>query len=583
MTVGTLSSLLPLPVVIPIAGAVCAPLAARVDRRLPLVVCMVALAASTLVLGLVAGRVYSGTVLTHYMGHVIPVDGRALGVAFAADPLGLTFGLACTTIGGVLMLSTLSELAELGAKELGGYACLFQLLISALVGSALTGDLFNLFVWFEVAALSSYGLTGFFLERPIALEAAFKVLVLTTLASFAVFVGAALLYSNHGALNFGQLHEALAGHAHTADMVALALLVCGFATKAGLMPFHTWLPDAHTAAPGPVSALFSGLMVNLGVVAIVRVALQVYGPASGRPVLGLLMGLGVVSAILGAVLALAQDDLKRLLAYDTISQVGVLVVGFASDTPDGVAGATYHLVNHALFKALLFLCAGAIVHATGATKLSEMGGLGRHRPGLAIAFTAGVAAIAGVPPLNGYVSLGLIHDGLTGSGQPVVFGAMLVAQTVTIAALGRAAYLAFYRRRPDPYPQLEALRPGMVVALSTLGGACVVFGLFPDWTLDHVAGPAAAGVLHAGRYAQAALGHGGTIGGVGVSFRYLKPTELIAVAGTVAAGGLLARTYIRIREPRAVGLLRAIHNGSVNDYAAYAVLGVIGAAVVLAG
>jgi multicomponent Na+:H+ antiporter subunit D len=366
-------------------------------------------------------------------------------------------------------------------------------------------------------------------------------------------------------------------------MVALALVLCGFATKAGLVPFHTWLPDAHTAAPGPVSALFSGLMVNLGIVAIVRVALQVYGPANGRPVLGLLMALGVVSALVGAVMALAQDDLKRLLAYDTISQVGVLAVGFASDTPDGVAGATYHLVNHALFKALLFLCAGAVVHATGATKLSEMGGLGRHRPGLAIAFTAGVAAIAGIPPLNGYISLGLIHDGLTKSGQPVVYAAMLVAQTITIAALGRAAYLAFYRRRPDPYPELQRLRPGMVTALSTLSVACLGFGLFPDWILDHVAGPAAAGVLHGGLYARAVLGGGGSIGTIAVSFHYFKPTELAGVAATLVLGGLLARTYIRISEPRAVSLLRAVHNGSVNDYAAYAVLGVIGAVAVLAG
>jgi multicomponent Na+:H+ antiporter subunit D len=582
VTAGTLGSLLPLPVAIPIAGAVCAPLVARLDRRLALVVCMVALGGATVVLGLFAGRVYGGSVLVHYIGRVGPVDGRALGIAFAADPLGLTFALACTTIGGVLLLSTVSELADLGPKELGAYACLFELLIAALIGSALTADLFNLFVWFEVAALASYGLTGFFLERPIALEAAFKILVLTTLASFAVFIGASLLYANHGALNVGQLHGALAGHAHTADMVALALLICGFATKAGLVPFHAWLPDAHTAAPGPVSALFSGLMVNLGVVAIVRVALQVFGPVGGRPVLGLLMGLGVVSAILGAVMALAQDDLKRLLGYDTISQIGVLAVGFASDAPAGVAGATYHLVNHALFKALLFLCAGAIVHSTGITKLSEMGGLGRHRPGLAIAFTAGVLAIAGVPPLNGYVSLGLIHDGLTGSGQSFVYAAMLVAQTITIAALGRAAYLAFYRPRPDPYPQLERLRPGMVVALSTLGSACVAFGLLGTWILNHVAAPAAAGVLHASRYAGAVLGGGGRIGSVKVSFDYFKPGELVAVAGTVLLGGVLARTYMRIHEPRAVAMLRAVHSGSVNDYAAYAVFGVLAAVVVLA-
>ena len=169
----------------------------------------------------IAPRVYGGHDISHYMGNVVPFGGHALGIAFAADPLGMTFALAAAAIGALLLLFTLSSLRELAPRELGGYACLFQLLLAALIGSALTADLFNLFVWFEVAALSSYGLTGFFLERPIALEAAFKVLVLTTLASFFIFIGASLLYADHGALNFAQLHRALAGGASTTDMVAL--------------------------------------------------------------------------------------------------------------------------------------------------------------------------------------------------------------------------------------------------------------------------------------------------------------------------------------------------------------------------
>jgi multicomponent Na+:H+ antiporter subunit D len=195
-----------------------------------------------------------------------------------------------------------------------------------------------------------------------ALEAAFKILVLTTMASFAIFVGAGLLYAKTGALNFGQLHAALRGHLSTPETVAFGLLIAGFATKAGLVPFHGWLADAHTAAPGPVSALF-GLMVNLGVVAIGRLAFQVYSPGS-TPVLGLLMTVGLISAVAGALLALAQDDLKRLLAYDTVSQVGIMIIGLAAGSAAGVAGAGYHLVNHAGFKALMFLCTGVAVDSS---------------------------------------------------------------------------------------------------------------------------------------------------------------------------------------------------------------------------
>ncbi len=581
MTHDALASLLPLPVIVPIVGAVCAPLAARLDRRLPLALSLVALAGSAFLLALAAPTVYGGRLLVHYLGHVTPIGGQSLGIAFAADPFGLTFALAAAAIGAVLLLFTLSSLRELAARELGAYACLFQLLLAALIGSALTADLFNLFVWFEVAALASYGLTGFFLERPIALEAAFKVLVMTTLASFMIFVGASLLYADHGALNFGQLHAALAGGARTTDLVALALLVCGFATKAGLVPFHAWLVDAHTAAPGPVSALFSGLMVNLGIVAIARIALQIYGPVVGRPLLGVLTVAGIVSALVGALLALAQDDLKRLLAYDTISQMGVLAVGVATATATGVAGSTYHLVNHALFKALMFLCAGGIVHATGVTKLSEMGGLARRQPGLTAGFTVGVISIAGIPPLNGYPSLGLLHEGAR-STHPAVYVLLLVAQTITIAALARAAWLAFLRPRAEPYERFDRLHPGMVVALYLLGGACLAFGVLPGWTLDHLASPAAAGLLHAGSYGPGILAGGGRIPALHVAFDYLDPQELGAVAATVVLGLALAVAYLRRPEPAPIRLLRALHTGSVNDYAGYAVIGVIAALLALA-
>src|SRR6266542_3436357 len=216
------------------------------------------------------------TIVVHYMGLWTPARGHALGIVFVAEPFGIIYAFTCAVVGALLLVYTLSEQGGLGARELGGYACLCQLLLAALIGAALTGDLFNLFVWFQLAALASYGLTGFYLERPIALEAAFKIVVLTTIASFIVFTGIGLLYARHGALNFGQLHGALAVSVHTADLVALGLLVAGFATKAGLIPFHGWLADAHEAAPGPVSALFSGLMVAMGILAIVRLAFQVY-------------------------------------------------------------------------------------------------------------------------------------------------------------------------------------------------------------------------------------------------------------------------------------------------------------------
>ena len=577
-----LASLLPLSIAIPITAAVLAPLVARVSKRAALAVCIAATATAGVLLLLMAPTVYRGHELTHFLGQWAPFSGHQLGDTLAADPFGLTFALTVCGIGTVLLLYSLSELPGLGPRELGAYACLFQLLLAALIGVALTADMVNLFVWFEVAALASYGLTGFFLERPIALEAAFKTLVLTNMAGFAVFVGASMIYSGDGALNFGQIHHALAAHTTTADLVALGLLLMGFATKAGIIPFHAWLPDAHTAAPGPVSALFSGLMVELGVVTIARLALQIYGHTGDGPLLGLLTVGGCVSAILGAVLALAQDDLKRLLAYDTISQMGILLVGFATGSADGVAGAVYHLISHSLFKALLFLCAGAIVHATGLTKLSEMGGLARRMPIIAAAFVLATAAIAGVLPLDGYVSLGLIHDSLRDT-DPAAFAAVIAAQVVTVAALAQATYLAFFRRRAQPHGDLERLHPGMVAGLAVLGAGCLASGVLAYPLLHHIAEPAAGGLLEPAGYARGVLSAGTTLNIPRVAFTYFSAVGLATSLGTIAAGLLLAWAYIRRPEPRPVTWLRLAHNGSVNDYATYfAVGGVITVAALLA-
>jgi len=577
------AELLPLPVVLPVSGAVLAPLAARLHRRLPLIVGLVALLAALAVLIYQATRIYrgDGRILTYFFSNERPVHGQSLGIAFVADPFGITFALLVAGIGSLLLLSALSELGHLGPRELGGLACLMQLLLAALIGAGLTGDSVNLFVWFEVAALASYGLTGFFLERPIALEAAFKNLVLTSMAGFAVFTAAAMLYATSGALNLGQLQRAGPGTPPRAQLVAIALLVAGFATKAGLMPFHAWLPDAHTPVPGAVSALFSALMVGLGVLALARYGLLVF--AHVHALLHLLTALGVVSAVLGALLALVQDDLKRLLAWDTVSQTGVLVAGFASRTADGVTGGVLHLVSHGLFKALLFLCAGAVVHATGVTHLRDMGGLARTRPLLAAGFTVGCLAIAGVPPLNGYASLGLIHEGL--DDQPVVLVLAVAAQIVTIAALGRAAYLGFYRRRSEPYEHLEPSRLGMRISLTVLGAGCLASGVLAPQIVSQAAGPAAALLLHPESYASAALSAaGGRVPASGVHFAYWEPKTLLLSVGELVAGIALMVTVLRVPSAsRPLQWLRRAHTGSVNDYAAYAAAGfVIAAGALLA-
>ncbi len=575
----TLAGSLPLAVAAPLLGGALSPLLARLHRQLALLTGLLSMLFAAVVLGSADFRIYHrGQSLVEFFSNERPVAGRVLGVTFVADPFGATFASLTVLLGLFLFASLLSEFGELGPKELGGLAALCQLLLAALVAAALTADTVNLFVWFEVAALSSYGLTGFFLERPIALEAAFKMAVLTSMAGFVVFIGAALLYADRGALNFGQLRVALADRLDRPALLGFALLLAGFATKAGLVPFHGWLPDAHTPVPGAVSALFSGLMVNLGIVGLVRLGVQVFA-GHGHRMLGLLTALGLLSALLGALLALVQDDLKRLLAWDTVSQMGLLMVGFASSTPEGTAGAVLHLVNHALFKGLLFLCAGAVVHATGVTTLSEMGGILRRRPVLGIAFSAGVLSIAGVPCFNGYVSLDLIHAGL--EHEPVVLWLARLAQVITVAALFRAAWLGFLRRRPEPYERFEPPRTGMRIIVTSLAGLCLALGLFGHPIVRVVAAPAAGSLLHPDSYAALALGRATRLPVPSVEFGYFGGKALVPALVELVLGLLLCLLVLRVEVPAPLRVLRRLHTGSVNDYAMFLTAGTVLCAFVL--
>jgi multicomponent Na+:H+ antiporter subunit D len=574
----TQAQALPLAIVIPIAGAILAPLTSRVSQRISLALAVVASAGSVVVLLICAPSAYRGNVTTAYLGNWPPIGGHSLGVAITGDAFGITAALIASTVGTLALVATLSGMEELGPRELGSYGCLALLLIASVVGGALTADLLNLFVWFEVAALASYALTGFFLNRPHAVEAAFKIVVLTSIAGFLVFIGTALLYQSQGAVNLAQLRQSLGAPTGALGVVALGLLVSGYATKAGLIPFCGWLPDAHTAAPGPISALFSGVLVNFGVVAIARVGVAF--ARTGIPLSGILMLVGVGSALLGAGFAVAQDDLKRLLAYDTISQIGIVIVGFAASSDTGNAGLTYHLVSHALFKAMLFLIAGAIVHSTAATTLPELAGMARRYPWLVALFTLGAAAIAGIPPLNGYVSLGLIHDALLERNEYMPYVLILVAQAVTIAALGRVV-IAMFAHRDGDFDRDERIRPGLGIALGTLAAACIATGVFGLWMLDHVIAPAATVLSRGAAWSTAVLTGSGHISTTPVLFDYANPGELAATAGCVLVGVILLRWLAP-----AAGSIRArltlIATGSVNDYATYLAVGTIVMCLVLA-
>jgi multicomponent Na+:H+ antiporter subunit D len=357
------------------------------------------------------------------------------------------------------------------------------------------------------------------------------------------------------------------------DVVACALLIAGFATKAGLVPFHTWLPDAHSAAPGTVGAVFSGLMVTLGIVGLVRTALLVVG-AHAVPVLGVLSALGVASGLVGAVAALGQDELKRLLAYDTVSQMGIVIVAFATGTKVGVAAGTLHLVNHAMFKSLLFLCTSAIIHVSGTDTISELGGMARRQPAIAAAFIVGVAALVGVPPLNGYASASLLETDLR-AHAPLVYAGVLATEILTIAALARATWLVFFRTQPRPARTDRGPNAGMLVGFGLLSVLSITFGVVAP-LLVHTVGRAASAALLAPAHTSATiLGARSRVPAPTIPYEFVTLIDVVTVVGMLAAGIAIAVWILRRGVPAPVRWIRAVHTGRVQDDAAALLAGFV--------
>jgi hydrogenase-4 component B len=351
-----------------------------------------------------------------------------------------------------------------------------------------------LIAW-EIMAVSAYLLVVFESEREDVRRAGLIYLVLThasTIALLAMFAG-----WGHGVaeLTFPALSRA--GLSRESGSMILVLALVGFGIKAGVVPLHFWLPGAHAAAPSHVSALLSGVVLKMGIYGLLRVmSLMGVVPAWWG---WTLLGLGLISGVLGVLWALAQHDLKRVLAYSSVENIGIILLGMGVGALGityhqpvvallGLTGAVLHALNHALFKSLLFLGAGAVVRATGTRAIDQLGGVGRRMPLTAAAFLLGSVAIVGLPPLNGFVSEWIVLQALfqggmaSGPTQFVVFAAAALGliAALAVACFARVMGVVFlgHPRGPRAAEWAEARR-GMLMPMLTLGGACCLLGLAP--------------------------------------------------------------------------------------------------------
>jgi hydrogenase-4 component B len=463
--------------------------------------------ASSLACGLGAGGAVLGSVLGLFPAFGVLVKGGRVQASWPwdvpygsfsleLDPLSAFFLLIVLGMTALTAIYAAEYLQAFRDRKLLGVPWFFFNLMAAsmaLVAIARNGLLF-LVAW-EVMSLASYFLVTFDDERAEVREAGRTYLIATHLGTAFLFVLFILLGRSTGSLEFADF----AGHIspRMANLL-FVLAVVGFGTKAGFMPFHVWSPEAYPVAPSFVSALMSGAMSKLGIYGLVRTL--TFMPEVPLEWAWLLIAIGVVSGVYGILTGLAQYDMKRLLAYSSIENIGIIalglglgLLGMSTGRPElavlGFSGALLHVANHALFKGLLFLGAGAVIQATGTRDLDRLGGLAKRMPRLAIAFFIGCLGIVGLPPLNGFVSEFLIYSGAFVGEVRLEIGPSVVTLIVMIAALaliGGLAMIAFtnlfgmaFLGEPRSAQAATAKAPGalMSVPITILAAGCVLVGL----------------------------------------------------------------------------------------------------------
>ncbi len=389
--------------------------------------------------------------VVHVMGSWVP----PFGIILVADLLSSGMVLLSSSVAMVALCYSVGYVEEEGQRL--AYHPLFHLLVMGLHGAFLTGDIFNLFVFFEILLISSYALVAFSGED-YQLEAAFKYATINLVASAAFLLAVGGLYGVMGTLNMADLSLKIGQLQDPGPLPTIFLLfVAVFGVKASLFPFYFWLPDAHSSAPTPISAMLSGVLIKVGAYSILRVSSVVFAPL--RPdVQEWILALAAVTMVVGACGALAQSDVKRLLAYSSVGQMGYIILGLGIGTPLALMSTLLFIVNHALAKAMLFLVAGVVIEATGTREMGSMGGLGRQMPWTAGAFLVGAMGIAGVPPLFGFFAKFLLIKAALDAGYGFLAALAAVLAIVTLWYLFGAWQQIFWRegsgRSLHPAPRL---------------------------------------------------------------------------------------------------------------------------------
>ena len=405
------------------------------------------------------------------------------GIVLTVDLLSATMLLLATLMGWVVLLFTFATIDQ--ERERFGFYSLYQFLLLGVSGAFLTGDLFNLYVWFEVMLISSFGLMTLGGERD-QLEGGLKYVVINLVSSTFFLIAVGLLYGATGTLNMAHLATVLERGESSRLISALAMLfLMTFGIKAAIFPLFFWLPASYHTPPAAVTALFGGLLTKVGVYALFRVftLFFVQQPPYIHDLLLILAGLTMVVGVLGAI---AQNNVRRILSFHIISQIGYMIMGLGLSTVLGLAGGIFYVIHHIIVKTALLMIGGALEEIGDTGDLKNMGGQLRQRPWLAFLFLLAALSLAGIPPLSGFFSKLTLLSAALEQGRYGIAAVSLGVSVLTLFSMTKIWAEVFWKAPPEPAPENIPVAPywGLVAPAAILVMLSVLLGFGAGYALE---------------------------------------------------------------------------------------------------
>jgi multicomponent Na+:H+ antiporter subunit D len=439
------------------------------------------------------GQVQDGGPISYPLGDWAP----PWGIEYRIDMVSAFVLVIVSAIGAaVILFARASVEREVPSDRAYLFYCMYCLCLTGMLGIAITGDAFNLFVFLEIASLSSYVLVSMGSARR-ALMAAYRYLIMGTIGATFYIIGIGLLYMMTGTLNMADLAERLPAVADTRTILAaLAFLTVGISLKLALFPLHLWLPNAYAFAPSVVTAFLAATATKVAVYVLIRIYFTIFGGIDvfdTMAVREVLMGLAIVAMFTGSLVAVYQNNVKRMLAYSSIAQIGYMMLGISIASVTGLTGGIIHLFNHALMKGALFLALGCVVLRLSSVDIRDLDGIGRRMPLTMAAFVVGGLSLIGVPLTVGFISKWtLIQAALERGWWPLAF-VILLTSLLAVVYVWRIVEVSYFRPVPDGAADIAEAPASMLIPLWVLAGACVYFGARAEQTVTIAR--AAAGAL----------------------------------------------------------------------------------------